>query len=147
MASDYAALMSCRARLRDELQWKGWPPEGFTIEDNEVDLQRHRREYTEGTAFAHTVLSPDRERCIGCIYLEPFDDQPGCKLFWWLVDAHLPMEPAFVERVVSWAAAWNPPLVVPIRQTNTRALALMKGLGLQPIEVAGIDAHQCFVRP
>lgn len=34
---DFKAFMSCRDRLRKELQWGEWPPEEFTVELNRVD--------------------------------------------------------------------------------------------------------------
>lgn len=67
---DYEALMSRRARLRDELQWGQWPPEEFTLECNRTDLRGHHDEFVRHEAFAYTVLSPDHTRCLGCIYIE-----------------------------------------------------------------------------
>ena len=53
---DFEALMSCRERLREELQWGEWPREDFTVELNRVDLRGHGEEFERGVAFAYTVL-------------------------------------------------------------------------------------------
>ena len=36
---DFEALMLCRARLREELQWGDWPPEDFSLELNRTDTR------------------------------------------------------------------------------------------------------------
>ena len=56
---DYRAFMSCRARLRKELQWGDWPPPDFTLHDSRDDLRDHFGEFTRGEAFAYTMLRPD----------------------------------------------------------------------------------------
>jgi RimJ/RimL family protein N-acetyltransferase len=67
---DFAALMSSRETLRE---WSGsdWPSDEFTLEENRDDLERHDREHRQREAFTFTVLAPDRERCLGCVYLTP----------------------------------------------------------------------------
>lgn len=77
---DHAALMASAGMLR---VWSGsdWPAPGFTVADNEDDLARHQEEHDAGDAFTYTVLSPDGERCLGCVYVEPparwVDETPG----------------------------------------------------------------------
>ncbi len=66
---DHAALMESVAMLRT---WAGgdWPTHEFTVAQNYEDLARHQAEHEERVAFTFTVLTPDRSRCIGCIYLD-----------------------------------------------------------------------------
>jgi len=66
---DHAALMESVDMLR---AWSGhdWPTHEFTVDQNFEDLARHQAEHTEGVAFTFTVLTPDRSRCIGCVYLD-----------------------------------------------------------------------------
>jgi hypothetical protein len=67
---DYDAVMSSAAELR---RWSGsdWPSDGFTLAENLADLERHEREHECGEAFTYTVLAPDEERCLGCVYIVP----------------------------------------------------------------------------
>jgi hypothetical protein len=67
---DYAAVMSSPGMLRDWCQCD-WPADDFTLEENLADLQRHEREHLEKVAFTFTVLTPDAEKCLGCVYLTP----------------------------------------------------------------------------
>jgi hypothetical protein len=83
---DFEALMSCRARLRGELQWGEWPPEEFTLELNRADLRGHHDEFIRRRAFAYTVLSPDRARCLGCVYLERCAEIDGAQLAFWVIN-------------------------------------------------------------
>ena len=66
---DYEAVMESRERL---FAIDGsWPREGFTIEENLADLERHQREFLERIAFAYTVVSLDESRVLGCVYINP----------------------------------------------------------------------------
>ncbi|MEU0498457.1 hypothetical protein [Mycobacterium sp. NPDC006124] len=50
----------------------GWPPDGgLSAEANLVDLVRHADEFERRVAFAYTVLRPDDDDVIGCLYLDP----------------------------------------------------------------------------
>lgn len=67
---DYAALMVSVEMLR---RWGGttWPTDDFTVDDNRADLEYHDREHCERVAFTYTVLSPDEDECLGCVYVRP----------------------------------------------------------------------------
>lgn len=67
---DYDAVMSSRAMLRTWGQ-TDWPAEEFTLAENLDDLQRHEREHRDREAFTYTVLAPDADRCLGCVYVTP----------------------------------------------------------------------------
>jgi hypothetical protein len=66
---DYAALMESKEMLR---LWSGgpWPQDDFTLADNEADLVWHEQEHRQRIAFTFTVLSPGRDRCLGCVYIK-----------------------------------------------------------------------------
>ncbi len=69
---DYEAVISSAERLRVVFkQWKGWPREGFTIEENLEDLRRHQKEFECREAFAYTVVSLDETSVLGCVYINP----------------------------------------------------------------------------
>ena len=67
---DYAALMDSKAMLRTWSQ-SDWPSDAFTLEDNYRDLDEHEREHHARVAFTYTVLSPDANSCLGCVYIRP----------------------------------------------------------------------------
>ena len=67
---DYEAVMETQERLR-KFSRHGWPREGFTIDENITDLERHEREFDNREAFAYTVVTPDGSRVLGCIYINP----------------------------------------------------------------------------
>lgn len=70
---DFDAVSSSAAHIRrlNADRWQGWPEEGFTIEENLQDLERHEGEFLRREAFAYTMMSPDEDRCLGCVYIEP----------------------------------------------------------------------------
>ena len=76
VALDYDAVISSRAEL---LLGSGgtWPREGFTLEENLADLQRHEREHQDRVAFTYTVMNPTETECLGCIYLVPLESILG----------------------------------------------------------------------
>src|SRR5947207_8388063 len=61
---DYDAVISSRADLL--LRSAGsWPREGFTLEENLADLQRHEQEQIDRVAFTYTVMNPTEMECLG----------------------------------------------------------------------------------
>jgi len=66
---DYDAVMSSREDLTrifgsdDE-----WPAADLSWEQNRQDLRKHSNLFIKRTSFAWTVLTPDLQRCIGCVY-------------------------------------------------------------------------------
>ena len=147
---DFEALMSCRIRLREELQWGKWPPEDFTLELNRADLRAHHDEFMRGEAFAYTVLSPDRARCLGCIYLERSLEVEGAQLAFWVVDDAIAMEESLLTDVLGWAhTAWCiSRVLIPLREANTRGIALAWKCGLVPwddVKDSPLASHRCFL--
>ena len=69
---DYDAVISSRAQL---LRSSGgtWPREGFTLEEDLADLERHEREHRERVAFTYTMMNPAETECLGCLYMNPLE--------------------------------------------------------------------------
>jgi RimJ/RimL family protein N-acetyltransferase len=69
---DYDAVISSRAEL---LLGSGgtWPREGFTLEENLADLERHEQEHRDRVAFTYTIMNPAETECLGCIYIGPLE--------------------------------------------------------------------------
>ena len=72
--TDLAAWSSSIEHIRDTPGFEGrsWPPDGgYTPEQNLADLVQHAEEFEQRVAFAYTVLPPDGDDVIGCLYLDP----------------------------------------------------------------------------
>lgn len=139
---DYEAIMGSRERLRRELQWgnpesgRVWPPDDFTLEENREDLARHLGEFERREAFAYTVLDPARERCVGCIYIEPEGSPVETRLAFWVIDAELEhgLERHLLETVLGWIETSWPfeRVIINLTEANTRARELCGSLHLRP---------------
>ena len=73
-AADHAAWMSSIAHLKATAGFveRDWPPdEGISAEQNLADLVQHADEFERRVAFAYTVLRPDSDDIIGCVYFDP----------------------------------------------------------------------------
>jgi len=134
---DHAAFMSSRAHLRKTLGWGGWPADDATVKANRKDLQRHWKEFENREAYAYTVLSPNRQRCLGCVYLNPIKDKPRtARMAYWVIEEELThdLDEHLVEAVLDWIKRDWPldHIVQPLQTANARGVAIAKKLGLRP---------------
>jgi hypothetical protein len=75
---DHAAWTSSIEHIRATPGFAGqpWPPpEGMTLERNRADLERHARDFAERKGFTYTVLEPDADDVLGCVYIYPARDE------------------------------------------------------------------------
>jgi len=80
---DYKAVMETQERFHS--MGSSWPREGFTIEENLADLERHQQEFLDREAFAYTVVSLDESRVLGCVYINPAkSDETDAKVRMWV---------------------------------------------------------------
>ena len=108
---DYPAVMGSRERLWAKYgkAW-GWPPETMTYEQDREDLARHEREIAALETFNYAVLTEDETRLLGCVYVDPpEDDSPAgteAVVSWWVVDEEAggELERALDELVPAWLA-------------------------------------------
>ncbi len=147
---DFQALMSCRVRLREELQWGGWPPEDFSLKLNRADLCRHHGEFRRCEAFAYSVLSPDRSQCLGCVYIERCAEIDGAQLAFWVINDAIKIEAVLVTDVLAWIHRdWSiNRVLVPLREANRRGIMLAQDLGLETLDSVEEEAlvdHRCFM--
>ncbi len=49
-------------------------PNTMSLAGNRADLERHAADFAARQGFTYTVLAPDRETVIGCVYIYPSDD-------------------------------------------------------------------------
>ncbi|PXX08203.1 hypothetical protein C8E89_109219 [Mycolicibacterium moriokaense] len=86
-AGDHEAWMSSIAHLQTTpgFEGRGWPPdEGFSAERNLTDLEEHADEFERRVAFAYSVLDPDSDRVIGCVYIDPGDRDGSANIRSWV---------------------------------------------------------------
>jgi RimJ/RimL family protein N-acetyltransferase len=137
---DYAAAMGSREHLLRTLHWGDWPRADFTVQENRKDLERHWSEFERHEAYAYTVMSPDRERVVGCIYLNPDKPKTGsvddrrAKLAWWVIESELSTEldRHLLESVLAWIQRDFPidTVAFPVHRENARGVQLLTDLGL-----------------
>jgi hypothetical protein len=108
--SDYAAWMSSIKHLQNTPGFAdhGWPPdEGLPIEENLADLVRHADEFQKRLAFAYTVLRPDADEVIGCVYLDPAEAAGSVDVRSWVRADVAELDGALRTAVRDWlAASW-----------------------------------------
>ncbi|MFW9970179.1 MAG: GNAT family N-acetyltransferase [Candidatus Odinarchaeota archaeon] len=67
---DYEAVIESRELLHKKFDGP-WPREGFTIDENLIDLERHQQEFLNRKAFAYTVVTLNESKVLGCVYINP----------------------------------------------------------------------------
>jgi hypothetical protein len=70
--SDYAAWTSSMAHIEATpgFPWGAWPHE-MSLAENLADLEMHEGDFQNGVGFTYTVLDPESEDVIGCLYIYP----------------------------------------------------------------------------
>jgi hypothetical protein len=77
-AADHAAWSASIDHIRATPGFHGrdWPPvDGMSLEENLADLERHARDFAERVGFTYTVLAPDGDDVLGCVYIYPSRDE------------------------------------------------------------------------
>ena len=84
-------------------------PYPMAPEENVADLERHHREFVAREAFAYTVLAPDADEVIGCVYMYP--DRTGsaaAEVRCWVTASRAELDGELAEAVRDWIAAEFP---------------------------------------
>jgi hypothetical protein len=104
---DYEAVIESRALLHSQFGGP-WPREGFTIEENLTDLEMHQHEFEQREAFAYTVVSLDEDRVLGCVYINPSEDEDtDAMVFMWARQSEFDqgLDPILFKTVKGWLEA------------------------------------------
>lgn len=108
-ASDYAAWTSSMDHIHATPGFAEgrWPHE-MTLEENRGDLQRHAADFAARAGFTYTVLAPDSDTVIGCVYIYPSDDADhDARVRSWVRAADAELDPLLYRAVSAWLAeAW-----------------------------------------
>lgn len=131
---DHAAFMGSRDHIRHTLQWGGWPADDTTVEQNRKDLARHLKEFENREAYAYSVLSPNRKKCIGCVYIKPVQNKTdACAVAYWVVESELKndFDKKLQNAMLNWLAEkWAMKMVVlPYHENNDRGIKFAKEAG------------------
>ncbi len=110
LVKDFDAVISSQATLIGIFGPNNNWPTGLTLEQNLIDLGWHQKEFQQRRSFAFTVLSPDEQTCLGCVYIEPCEKQGfDAQAILWVRQDRLPMglDAHLDKHVKSWLdQAW-----------------------------------------
>jgi RimJ/RimL family protein N-acetyltransferase len=101
---DYEAWGTSIEHIRATHGYAGrsWPAP-MTLAENLRDLERHRDEFEQRAAFAYTVLDPDDDAVIGCVYVDPDPAQERAALVRsWVRATHAELDRELRATVVAW---------------------------------------------
>jgi hypothetical protein len=100
---DHAAWTSSIEHIRTThgFAGRGWPAP-MTLEENLGDLESHRAEFEERTAFAYSVLDPRTDDVIGCVYVNPAPEGEGALVRTWVRASHADLDSRLRTEVVTW---------------------------------------------
>lgn len=135
---DFAAFMSCRGFIQESLHWGSWPRTDMTLELNRRDLEGHAKNFTDRTQYTYTVMTPDRERVVGCIYMNPVRTRNAkprhMELDWWVSESELSrnLDAHLLASVLGWVRAEFPfdRVEIPNYKSYARGHMLLRNLGL-----------------
>jgi hypothetical protein len=111
-ASDYAAWTSSMAHIAATPGFdRGWP-HPMTLDENRADLERHAADFAARRGFTYTVLAPDRDEVIGCVYIYPDTTLGGAHVTSWVRASDADLDRPLHDAVAAWLASdWPFPRV------------------------------------
>lgn len=92
VVKDYDAMIS-----------RGNVTAGLTLEQNLIDLGWHQKEFQRRSSFTYTVMAPDENRCLGCVYLYPSRvEDAGADIYLWVRGDSPDLLPDLSAAVRAW---------------------------------------------
>lgn len=159
---DFAAFMSCREFIAESLHWGSWPSADMTLAKNRRDLEMHQDNFNKRTQFTYTVLTPSRDRAVGCIYMDPVyvnnrRGGPGerkitnplhMELLWWVSKSELSrdLDWHLVASVLEWVRRDFPftKVQIPVYKDYKRGADIMRYLSLRRSKTTA-DGYDIYV--
>ena len=101
--SDYAAWTSSMEHIHATPGWEDstWP-RPMTLEENRGDLERHAADFVNRAGFTYTVLAPDSDEVVGCVYMYPAKEGGGAAVLSWVRAASADLDGPLYIAVSSW---------------------------------------------
>lgn len=101
---DYDAVMESIELIHAALLDDRWPTESFTLEQNRRDLAEKERRFERRENFTYTVVSPDDERVLGCVYIFEGIGGPDAAVFMWVRQSSFDtgLDPVLEAAVRDW---------------------------------------------
>jgi hypothetical protein len=80
----------------------------MSLQDNLGDLEGHAADFAARTGFTYTVLEPEGDDVLGCVYIYPDGDRPGVtSVRSWVRASHSHLDRPLHDAVASWLQrAW-----------------------------------------
>jgi len=106
VVKDYDAVMTSAEHVSKVWPGGSWPT-GLTLEQNLIDLGWHQKEFQRRRSFAYTVVSPDEDRVLGCVYIEPTRKRGyDAEIYLWARQSELAsgLDSRLYEAVEKWIA-------------------------------------------
>ena len=101
---DYEAVMSSKERLRHVFsQDDNWPEDDMSFEFNKNELIMHADEFNARKAFAYAVLNSAKDNYIGCVYINPTEQENyDCEVYLWVKDSEFLLDKFLFQSVENW---------------------------------------------
>ena len=78
-------------------------PQPMSLDENLADLEAHRTDFDSRAGFAYTVLDPQTDEVIGCVYVDPDRAQAGgATVRSWVRVTHADLDQPLREAVGDW---------------------------------------------
>lgn len=104
--AEWAAWTSSIDHIRDSPGWKrsSWPDTPDTLEDNRVELARHRVRHEAGVEFAWAVTDPATGEYLGSVEVRPGNGRLEARA--WVRADRAALERPLRRHLIAWFATW-----------------------------------------
>lgn len=106
VVKDYDAVMTSIDRIKGVFgPDSDWPSTDLTFEQDLIDLGWHQKEFQRRSSFAYTVMTPDENQCLGCVYIYPSNKKDfDAEAYLWVRESAFRdgLEPILYNIVKEW---------------------------------------------
>jgi len=101
---DFEAVMSSQKRLQGIFGPESdWPKIDMTLEENIKSLKIHKREFELREAFAYSVFTNSKDKCLGSVYIDPSQSHNyDCEVYLWVRDDSISLDETLYQTVSNW---------------------------------------------
>ncbi|WP_299804276.1 hypothetical protein [uncultured Shewanella sp.] len=101
---DFEAVASSQKRLQGIFgPTSDWPRSDFTLAENRLSLQVHKREFESREAFAYSVFNKAKDKCLGSIYIDPSQSANyDSEVYLWMRDDSIHLDALLYQTVIDW---------------------------------------------